>query len=91
MVLEYWSSKGTLSELPAKYSFARLEWMCEIIFEKTDGFVDVFEVKLTGKKMLLLDLLPYLNEQLDILVPEDAVDCGFRIYRYTKTETVKRH
>lgn len=80
LVLEYWSSKRRMAPLPAQYSYSRHRWMCEIIFERPDGFVDEFEVKPTGK-MLLRDLIPSLNEQLDILVPNDAVDCGFRIYR----------
>lgn len=85
LVVEYWSSTGKLSALPAKYYLARQKWLCEIIFENPDGEVDEFEVK-PACKMLLLDLLPFLNEQLDVLVPIDAVDCGFRIYRYTNTQ-----
>lgn len=70
--------------LPAQYSYSRHQWICEIVFEKPDGLVEEFEVKPTSK-MLLRDLLPSLNEQLDILVPSNAVDCGFRIYRFTDT------
>lgn len=83
LVLEYWSSKGKLAPLSAQYTHSRHQWVCEIVFEKSDGFVDEFELKPTGK-ILLRDLLPSLNEQLDTLVPSDAVDCGFRIYRYTQ-------
>lgn len=50
------------------------------MFEDGDGVVDEFEV-IPDRKMLLADLLPYIKDQLDNLVPDDAVDCGFRIYR----------
>lgn len=83
LVLEYWSSKGKMVPLPAQYSYSRYQWICEIVFEKPDGFVEEFEVKPKGK-ILLRDLLPSLNDQLDALVPSEAVDCGFRIYRCIK-------
>lgn len=80
LVLEYWSSKGRKASVPAQYALSRQNWVCEIIFENIEGVIDEFEVTPKGK-MYLKDLLPYLKDKLDDLVPGDAVDCGFRIYR----------
>lgn len=80
LVMEYWSSKGKIGTVSPQYALSRCNWLCEVMFEDGDGIVDEFEV-IPDRKMLLADLLPYIKDQLDNLVPDDAVDCGFRIYR----------
>tara|TARA_R110000787_G_scaffold86198_1_gene183777 strand:- start:270 stop:530 length:261 start_codon:yes stop_codon:yes gene_type:complete len=80
LVFEYWSNKETGLSIPAQYSLSFQKWLCEILYQTTDGEITEFEIK-PDKKMLLKDLLPYIKEQMNELVPEDAVDCGFRLYR----------
>ncbi|MCG7884224.1 MAG: hypothetical protein AB2669_17610 [Candidatus Thiodiazotropha endolucinida] len=80
LVMEYWSSKGKVGTVSPQHALSRCNWLCEVMFEDSDGIVDEFEV-IPDSKMLLADLLPYIKDQLDNLVPDDAVDCGFRIYR----------
>jgi len=80
LVFEYWNNKESGVVLPTQYSLSFQKWLCEIMYQDEDGEVTEFEVK-PDQKMLLRDLLPYIKEQLQDLVPEEAVDCGFRLYR----------
>ncbi|MFC1337530.1 MAG: hypothetical protein G8D91_22985 [gamma proteobacterium symbiont of Clathrolucina costata] len=79
-MLEYWSSKGKLAPIPPEYARARHIWLCEIMAEDDAGVVDEYELR-PDKKMLLIDLLPILKDHLNTLVADEAVDCGFRVYR----------
>jgi hypothetical protein len=80
LVFEFWNSKDSGISLPVQYSLSLHHWLCEIIYQNEDDEVTEYEVK-PDKKMLLRDLLPYIKEQMSELVPDDAIDCGFRLYR----------
>jgi len=78
LVVEYWSDDERPTTVPTQYSLSYQEWLCEIMFQNEDDGITEFEIK-PDKKMLLGNLIPYIKEQMRQLVPEEAIDRGFRL------------
>lgn len=65
--------------MPDKYLLSKRWWICEIIAENQEGIVEEIEFK-PKSKMRLDDVLGLLRDYILEELPEDVVDCGYRVF-----------
>jgi len=70
----------TLVDDTEQYALKRAYWLAELVVELGGSIVDTFEIK-PLRKIYLTDLFDILQEKLNELAPDEALDFGYRIFR----------